>query len=242
MTTTLKSLVRPDAVAVIGASSDFRKVSGRPVRWLIEKGYKGRIYPVNPKVGEIGGLPTIPSIDALPDGVDLAVIVLPASGVIDAIRALGRKGVPTAIVFASGFSEIGEEGRRLEDELREAAHSSGVRLCGPNCLGLFNAFERVIATFSQYVDGDVPAGPIAFVSQSGAFGTAISALARARGLGLGYFINTGNEADVTFVDAMREVIEDDRIRVGAGYIEGLKDGPGLCASPIGPWSSASHWC
>ncbi len=228
MKTSLKPLVKPNAIAVVGASSDFRKVSGRPVKWLIEKGYKGKIYPVNPKAQEIGGLPAIASIDDLPDGVDLAVVVLPASGVVQAIRDLGRKGVPAAVVFASGFSEIGEEGCKLEAELREAARASGVRICGPNCLGLFNAFERVIASFSQYVNGEVPAGPIAFVSQSGAFGTAISALARSRGLGLGYFVNTGNEVDVTFVDAMREVIEDERIRVGAGYIEGLKDGPGLC--------------
>ncbi|WP_119681428.1 acetate--CoA ligase family protein [Indioceanicola profundi] len=225
----LQPLVKPRSVAVVGASSDFRKVSGRPVKHLLDKGYKGKIYPVNPNVSEIGGLPTVPNIDALPDGVDLAIIVLPANGVIDAVRALGRRKVPAAVVFASGFAEMGEEGRALEAELRAAAQAAGVRLCGPNCLGMFNAFERVIATFSQYVDGDVPPGPVAFVSQSGAFGTAISALARNRGLGLGYFVNTGNEADVTFVDAMAEVIEDDRIRVGAGYIEGLKDGRGLCA-------------
>ena len=229
MDTTLKAMIRPESVAIIGASSNFSKVSGRPMLHLLEKGYAGEIYPVNPRAEEIGGRRCYASIDDLPDGVDLAVIVLPAPAVADAIHALGRKSVPAAVVFASGFSEVGPEGAALEEALGKAGKEAGVRICGPNCLGLFNAFERVIGTFSQYVDGEVPAGPVGFVSQSGAFGTAISALARNRGLGLGYFVNTGNEVDVTFVDAMRAVLADDRIRVGAGYIEGLKDGPGLCA-------------
>jgi len=104
---------------------------------------------------------------------------------------------------------------------------AGLRLCGPNCLGLINAFERVIATFGQFADGDTAPGPVGFVTQSGAFGTAIAALARQRALGLGYFVNTGNEGDVTFVQVMREVLADSRIRVGAGYIEGLREGAGL---------------
>ncbi|WP_099867572.1 acetate--CoA ligase family protein [Pararhizobium haloflavum] len=227
MTTDLSRLVRPQSVAVVGASSDFRKVSGRPIKHLIDKGYQGRIFPINPKAERIGDIPALASIADLPEGVDLAIVVLPADAVAGAIRALGRRKVAAAVVFASGFGEVGPEGAAMEAELAGVARSAGVRLLGPNCLGLFNAFERMIGTFSQYVDGEVPAGPVAFVSQSGAFGTAISALARARDLGLGYFVNTGNEADITFVDAMGEVLADERIRVGAGYIEGLKDGPGL---------------
>lgn len=227
-TVNLKSMIRPESIAIVGASADFRKVSGRPLKHLIEKGYTGKLYPVNPRCDTIAGLTCYPSIDDLPEAVDLAVIVLPAHAVVAAVQSLGLKLVPTAIVFASGFGETGQFGRELELELAAVAKQAGVRLLGPNCLGLFNSFERVIATFSQYVDGPVPPGPIGFVSQSGAFGTAIAALARSRGLGLGYFINTGNEADVTFVDAMEEVLKDHRIRVGAGYIEGLKDGEGLC--------------
>ncbi|MEX0732677.1 MAG: acetate--CoA ligase family protein [Aquisalimonadaceae bacterium] len=228
MTTTLRALLRPESVAIIGASSDFQKVSGRPLMHLLEKGYAGGLYPVNPRAREIGGQRCYARIKDLPEGIDLAIIVLPAEAVADAVRALGRRSVPAAVVFASGFSEVGDAGRALEAELARAVKESGVRVCGPNCLGLFNAFEHVIATFSQYVDGEVPAGPVGFVSQSGAFGTAISALARNRGLGLGYFVNTGNEVDITFVDAMEAVLADARIRVGAGYIEGLKNGPGLC--------------
>ena len=114
-------------------------------------------------------------------------------------------------------------------------------MLGPNNLGLINAFERVLATFSQYANGETPAGPIGFVTQSGAFGTAIAALARRRGLGLGYFVNTGNEADISLAEVMAEVIADERIRVGAGYIEGFKDGPACSHWPRrhSPW--ASRW-
>jgi acetyltransferase len=132
-------------------------------------------------------------------------------------------------VFSSGFAELGAGGRALEMEISAIAREAGMRLCGPNCLGLVNAFERVIATFGQYADGATPPGPVGFVTQSGAFGTAIAALARRRGLGLGYFVNTGNESDVTFAQVMREVMADPRIRVGAGYIEGLRDGAELIA-------------
>jgi len=223
----LQALVSPTSIAILGASPEFNKINGRPLKHLIDKGYAGRIYPVNPKYPKIGDLACYPSVAAIPGEVDLAIIALPAKAVIDAVRQLGAKAVPAAIIFSSGFGEMGEAGRVLEAQLVAEAKKAGVRICGPNCLGLVNAWERVIATFSQYADGDTPAGPVGFVTQSGAFGTAIAALARARGTGLGYFINTGNESDVGFPEVMRHVLDDARIRVGAGYIEGLKDGAGM---------------
>lgn len=225
----LRAMISPASIAILGASSDFQKINGRPLKYLLEKGYQGRIYPVNPKYGRIDDLPCYPGVDAIPGPVDLAIIALTAKDVIPAVRELGAKGVPAAIVFSSGFGEMGPGGRELERQLVDEARQAGVRLCGPNCLGLINAFDRVAATFSQYAAGDTPAGPVGFVTQSGAFGTAIAALARLRGTGLGYFVNTGNESDVTFPEVMRYVLDDPRIRVGAGYIEGLKDGPGLVA-------------
>lgn len=225
----LKALLAPRSIAILGASSDFRKVSGRPVKHLLDKGYKGRIYPVNPRAETIGPLKAYPSVAAIEDDIDLAIIVLPASEVLNCMRELGAKGVPVAVVFSSGFSELGDAGRKYEQDVVAAAREGGVRLCGPNCLGLINSFDNVLATFSQYADSDTPSGPIGFVTQSGAFGTAIAALARRRGLGLGYFVNTGNEADLTFSDIMGEVIRDPRIKMGAGYIEGLKGGEGFVA-------------
>jgi acetyltransferase len=224
----LQALLKPRAIAILGASEDLNKLNGRPLKFLIRAGYKGRIYPINPKYAEIAGIKCYPDLDSIPDAIDLAIVGVPARAVLESVRALGKKRVPSAIIFASGFGEMGAEGARLERELVAEARAAGVRVLGPNGLGLINAFEGVLATFSQYGNGETPAGPIGFVTQSGALGTAIAALARSRGLGLGYFVNTGNEADVTFVDAMGAVLEDVRIKVGTGYIEGLKDGEGFC--------------
>ncbi|HVR50616.1 MAG TPA: acetate--CoA ligase family protein [Pseudorhodoferax sp.] len=220
-------MVHPRQIAIVGASADLSKINGRPLKHLLDKGYAGTILPVNPKYREIAGLACCPDIASLPDGVDLAIVAVPASEVVASIEALGARGVPAAVVFSSGFGEMGEAGRALEQRLAETARRAGVLLCGPNCLGFINAFENVYATFSQYADGETGPGPIAFVTQSGAFGTAIAALVRQRGLGLGYFINTGNEADLQFAELMLAVVEDPRIRVAAGYLEGLTDGEGL---------------
>lgn len=223
----LKALLQPDSIAILGASADLAKVNGRTLRFLMEQGYRGRLYPVNPKYETIAGLRCYPNVAALPEAPDLAVIAVPAAQVIAAVRDLGLRGAKAAVVFSSGFAETGEAGREQERILAQAARDAGIRICGPNCLGLINAWDRVIATFGQFADGPTPAGPVAFVTQSGAFGTAIAALARRRALGMGYFINTGNECDVDFVQMMRAVIPDARIRTGAGYLEGLRDGAGL---------------
>ncbi|VWX57754.1 conserved hypothetical protein [Burkholderiales bacterium 8X] len=220
-------MLHPRSIAVIGASADLGKINGRPLKHLVEKGFEGRILPVNPKYREIAGLTCYPTIESLPEAADLAVVAVPASEVIATIEALAARGIRAAVVFSSGFGEMGAEGRAHEDALAQKARDCGVVLCGPNCLGFVNAFDKVYATFSQYADGETSAGPIGFVTQSGAFGTAIAALVRQRGLGLGYFINTGNEADLAFSELMGKVVEDLRIRVVAGYLEGLGDGDAL---------------
>lgn len=223
----ISALLAPRSIAIIGVSQDFNKLNGRVMKFLLDKGYEGQIYPINPKYAEVGGWPCFPSINQVNKAIDLAVIAVPARDVAKQVAACGRAGVKSAIVFSSGFGEMGPEGRALEDELIATARASGLRLCGPNTLGLINAFERVYATFTQYGMGPTQAGPVGFVTQSGAFGTAIAALARRRGMGLGYFINTGNERDVTFSDCMAHVLRDARISVGAGYLEGVSDGAGF---------------
>jgi acyl-CoA synthetase (NDP forming) len=223
----LQPLLSPQSIAIVGASADFNKVNGRALKHLRNKGYAGRIYPINPKYSELAGLRCYASVAELPEPVDLAIVAVPARAVLETVRELGAQGAKSAIVFSSGFAEMGTAGRALEREVLAAARSHSMRLCGPNCLGLINAFDRVIATFGQYADGETPPGPVGFVTQSGAFGTAIAALARRRGLGFGYFVNTGNEADVSFAEVMQAVLADPRVRVGAGYIEGLKHGQGL---------------
>ncbi len=220
-------LLSPKSIAVIGASADFAKINGRPLKHLIEKGYAGRIMPVNPKYAEIGGHACVPSIEALPEPADLAVVAVPAQEVTSSIARLGTRGIKAAVIFSSGFGEVGDAGKAMEAKLVETARSHGVLLCGPNCLGFVNAFEKVYATFSQYAEGETGPGPIAFVSQSGAFGTAIASLARQRRLGLGYFVTTGNECDVSFAELMEMAVEDPRIAVAAGYLEGVRDGERL---------------
>lgn len=225
----MKALLQPESVALLGCSGDLNRINGRPLKYFLAKGYKGRLYPVNPKQREIAGLPCYPDVLAVPGPVDLAVVAVPASAVIESMRQLAAKRVPAAVIFSSGFAEMGAEGAAAQRELVDVARAGGVRFCGPNAVGVLNAFEGVTASFSEYLEGAVPAGPIGFVSQSGAFGTAIAALARERGLGLGYFINTGNEADLDVADAFGFIVEDPRIRVIAGYIEGLRDGRKLLA-------------
>jgi len=223
----IRALLQPESIAILGASRDFDKLNGRTLKALLEKGYAGALYPVNPKYDSIAGLRCYAAVPALPEGIDLAIVAVPAKQVPGILRQLGLKKVRAAIVFSSGFSETGEAGWQLEEELRQVIAESGVRVLGPNCLGLVNSFHNVMATFSQFSLGPTPPGPAAFVTQSGALGTATAGMARRRGLNFGYFVNTGNESDITFVDVMRAVLADPQIRVGAGYIEGLRDGNGL---------------
>jgi acyl-CoA synthetase (NDP forming) len=225
----LDEMLNPASIAIVGASAESGKVNGRTLRFLLDKGYSGRIYPVNPKYDSIAGLRCYADVASLPEAPDLAVIAVPAAHVLSSVRALGKRGGRSAVIFSSGFAEMGEAGRQLEEEVAAAARAADIRLCGPNCLGLINAWSQVIATFGQFAEGLTPPGPVAFVTQSGAFGTAIAALARRRSLGLGYFINTGNECDVDFVQMMQAVLEDKRIHVGAGYLEGVRNGAGLRA-------------
>ncbi len=220
----LRQLLSPRSIAIVGASADLGKVNGRPIANLLRDGYAGVIYPVNPAYGEVGGLKCYSDVQSLPEVPDLGVVAVAASRAAQAVEALGAKGVKFVIVWSAGFAEAGEEGRALEENLMRVARKHGMRICGPNTLGLTNAFERMPLTFSQYADVPISAGPVAFVSQSGAFGTAVATSARGRGIGLGYFISTGNQADLTLAEIVADVLEDERITVVVAYLEGLTDG------------------
>ena len=223
----LQRMLQPSSIAIVGASSDLNKVSGRPLKYLLDKGYKGAIYPINPRTQDIAGVAAVPDIASLPMGVDLAVVVLPAEQIEATVIELGKKKVPVAVVFASGFGEMGPEGKAMGASLQQAGEKAGIRILGPNCLGLFNAFNRAIATFSQYADGEMSAGPVGFISQSGAFGTAICALSRARQMGFGFFVNTGNEVDISVMELMQEMLALPELKVCSGYLEGLHNGHAL---------------
>ncbi len=220
-------MLHPKSIAIVGASPNAAKLNGRPFHFLRRDGYAGDLYPVNPKYAQIDGVRCYPDVGSLPVAPDLAIVAVSMRLAAEVIAALGQKGTPVAVIFSSGYSELGDEGALREHELLETARRNGIRICGPNNLGLINAFDNVTATFSQYADRPPIRGPVAFASQSGAFGTGIAALARTREIGFGYFINTGNQADITLVEVLSEVADDPRISVLSAYIEGLRNGTEL---------------
>jgi len=142
-------MLHPRSIAIIGASPDSNKLNGRPLHFLRRDGYAGAIWPVNPRYADIDGLECYPKIAALPAVPDLAIIAVAAARVGETIAALGAKGCPVAVVFSSGFAELGLEGKALERSLLATARANGVRICGPNTLGLVSAFDKAPATFSQ---------------------------------------------------------------------------------------------
>jgi acyl-CoA synthetase (NDP forming) len=227
----LQSLFDPASVAVVGASSDVTRIGGRVLDYLIRGGFKGPVIPVNPNHGTVQGLAAVPSIEALPQAVDVAVIALPVAATVKAVGAAAAKGVKGAIVFSSGFAETGEEGRAAEAELARIAREGGLRILGPNCLGAFNSFSGFYGTFTNILDRLFPLeGGLSVVSQSGAFGTHLFYLARERGIGLRYWISTGNECDVDVAQSLAFVADDPGTRVVLLYIEGARHGAALVAA------------
>jgi acetyltransferase len=227
----LKNLFHPRSVALIGASTEQNKLSGRPFRFFREYGYAGNFYPVNPKYPEIAGVPCFAKLSDIPGEVDLAVITLPATAVPEALAECGAKGVKAAAIISSGFAEVGGEGVRLQDELQRIALENGIAVCGPNCSGFVYFPERVTATFSVGLDSGFPeAGPAAFISQSGALSSYILGAAKERGLAFRYWITTGNECVLSFTDYLQYVLEDPEVRLVLGYLEDARDGEAFQAA------------
>lgn len=223
----LEPLLRPRSIAVIGASTQPEKVGGMPIRLLGELGYAGRVYPVNPGADTVQGLRAYPTIDAIGEPVDLAIVAVPAASAPDVMTQLGRAGTRAAVVFTSGFAEVAG-GAALQQTLAANAQAHGVQLLGPNCLGAMNLRARMFATFSPIpLTGVPPVGEVGLVSQSGAFGAYAFALAREAGLGLSHWVTTGNEAGVQLADVIEWLAHDPDTRVILTYMEGARDGARL---------------
>jgi len=215
-------LLKPRSVAIVGASADTAKLTGRPLAYLEKYGFTGTVYPVNPRVEAIGKHRCYADIAALPEAPDVALVLLGADRVIDAVRALAARGTPAAIVLASGFGESGPEGKARQEKLRRAAGS--MRLLGPNTIGLVNVTDGIVLSASNALVTDaIVAGKVALVSQSG--GILGSVLSRAQGVGLGFskLIATGNESDLEVADFIDHLAGDDATRVIALYLEGLRN-------------------
>lgn len=217
----LESLLCPNTVAVIGASRSPGKVGHAVVANLLASGFKGTIVPVNPQATEVLGLRCYPSLEAYGQSVDLAVIVVPPPAVKDALESAIRAGAKAVVVITAGFKEVGPEGAAMERELVERCSAAGVRLMGPNCLGVMNLHHRMNATFAAALP---PAGPISVISQSGALCVAILDWAVKEKLGLSKVLSIGNKADLNEADFLEALAGDKETRVIASYLENITDG------------------
>lgn len=215
-------LLNPASIAVIGASTDPAKLTGRPISYLQKAGFKGRIYPINPRADEVLGLKSYADPRNLPEAPDVGLVLVGANRVVDSVRALSEAGAKAAIVLASGFGESGEEGRRRQADLAEAA--GGMRILGPNTIGLVNLTDGIPLTATGAMESeDFTSGAIALVSQSGGIMGSILSRAVARGIGFSKLIATGNESDLNVADAIDALAEDDATRVIALYLETIRD-------------------
>ena len=217
----LERLFNPRSIAVIGASAKKGKIGHDVLFNLKEYGYKGKVYPINPKDTEVMGEKCYPSVLDVKEDIDLAVFAIPAAGVIEVMKECGKKGIKAAIVITAGFKETGPEGRKLELELAAVAKEHGVRVLGPNCLGFISSAARLNASFAAI--SPLP-GDIAFFSQSGALCTAILDWAVKEKIGFSKFISIGNKADISETDLLKALGEDPETKVILGYIEDVKDG------------------
>ncbi len=225
MKTGLHALFNAASVVVVGASPRLETPGGTTANQLFQRNFPGDVYLVNPKYQAIGDRKCYPSVAHLPRAVDLAVIAVPAPHVLPILRQCAARGIKGAIIYTSGFSETGErEQARAQEEMQEISRSTGMRIMGPNCVGLVNNARNLWATFAQpplYEDGLQPGG-LGIISQSGFFGIAMYQLAAYNGLGFRYFASVGNQADLSFTDFLAYMVEDPGIRVICAYLEGLK--------------------
>jgi len=218
----ISRLMNPRSVAVIGASGDAQKTSGRPIAFLRKHGFKGHLYPVNPRYTEIDGLTCYPSIAALPEVPDAAIILLGPERANQAVAELAAMGTPAAIVLAGGYGEAGEEGIARQQALQKAR--GDMRILGPNTIGLINLTQGITLSASGALDQEaLRAGNIAVISQSGGILGSLLSRGAAAGIGFSKLVATSNEVDLDVADFVDYLVEDDATEVIALYLEGLRD-------------------
>ena len=217
----LDKFFNPQSVAIVGASQNKGKVGYEILANMIAGGYKGGIFPVNNKVDSILGLRCYPDLESIGQTPDLVIIVIPAKSVPDLMRQCAKAGVKAVVVITAGFKEVGKEGKELEQQVVRIAKEAGIRVIGPNCLGLIVTSSRLNASFG----GDLPAeGATGYFSQSGALLSAILDIANANGIGFSKLVSIGNKADVDELDVIEALGADDDTKVIAGYLESITNG------------------
>jgi acyl-CoA synthetase (NDP forming) len=222
-TNTIAGLLNPASVAVIGASEDQAKYGGRVLHMLVKHRYGGAIYPINPNRSELFGLTAYPSVSATPSAPEMVIMAVPRAQVKPLIAECAARGVRCAIVITAQFSDAGPEGAALEREVVEIAAAAGLRLIGPNCLGLISPANSLVLCSSPALDVDaMPRGEIGFVTQSGAFMGTLFDRAVSMGIGFSHCFSVGNQADLELCDFVEMLIDDPHTRVICTYIEGVK--------------------
>lgn len=229
----LQALWAASSIAVIGATERAGAIGRLPLEYLQRYGYRGVIYPVNPKGGSVLGIPAYASLRDVPGPIDLGLVMVPAAAVRDAVIDCADTGVGVCVVMSSGFAEAGRDGEIAQQALVEIARNAGMRLVGPNCIGSVGGPERVLATFSPVFSSmstPLPAGRIGLVSQSGALGFGTLSLGMERGVPIGIAVTTGNEADVTATDIAQALAADPAVDALLMYVESLADVSNLRAA------------
>ena len=228
---TLTPLLNPGSVAIIGASDDPARIGGRPLRYMRDAGFSGRLYPVNPNRDSVQGLPAFASISELPEPVDTAIIAVPAAAVVETTQACAEARVKAAIIFSAGFAEMSADGRRHQDALAAIARTTPMRVVGPNCLGVYNSALGFFGTFTSTIEAGRPTpGRVGLVSQSGAYGSHLSLVATRRGIGIRFWVTTGNECDVDVAETIGWLARQTDVSVIVAYAEGIRDRDRLFAS------------
>lgn len=228
----LKFLSNPRSIAIVGASGSLLPaytMTSAPLNYLLKYDYKGKIFPVNPKYQEIKGLKCFPSLSAIPEEIDVVLVLTPAQSVLEVLEECGRKGVRGVIVISAGFAETGQEGRDRQLRMKALAEQYGFLLLGPNCNGLVNVIDGIPISFAVFLDGEkLRPGKIGFVSQTGALLSGIVSRAKEWEIGFSYLAGTGNEAHLSLVDFLKFMVGDPRTEVIMTLIEGIKDAKEFC--------------
>jgi len=220
----LRRLLNPRSVAVVGASDDPLRIGGRPIDYMLRQGFAGRILPVNPGRETVQGLRAYASVADLPEAPDVAIVAVAAAIAVDVVAALAERGTGAAILFSAGFAEAGAAGAAAQDAMLRSARKHGMRLLGPNSLGLMNPHNGFYGSFCSGLELGFPQkGRVGVASQSGAYGAHITLLAHALDIGLSSCVMTGNEADIGLGDVLHMLVDDPQTDVIAVYAEGIRE-------------------
>ena len=222
---TLQEIMSPKSIAIVGASDNKARIGGRPLAHMIEQKFSGGIFPINPNRDKVQGIKAYPSLLDVKDDLDFILVAVPSNIVVSVLEEAVIKKAKTALIFSSGFAEIGGQGEFLQNQIKKISKESGLRVIGPNCLGLFNSAKNFYPTFTSTIDRATPKpGGISIASQSGAYGSHIYMVSHQRGLGIRYWMTTGNEVDLSVGETIKLMAEDPDVHTIMAYAESVKDG------------------